>query len=103
MIVTPCTATSVSIHSAAQARSVSLDKSDSGQNASAASGQRGYRHYRLAASGPADRDGLLELLDVRLELAGGSRFRNDERIVQLYDLLLSHQERVLQNNQTLQA
>ncbi len=58
-------------------------------NASAASGQRGYRHYRLAASGPADRDGLLELLDVRLELAGGSRFRNDERIVQLYDLLLS--------------
>ena len=58
-------------------------------NASAASGRRGYRHYRLAASGPVDRDGLLDLHDVRLELAGGSRFRNNERIVHLYQLLLS--------------
>lgn len=58
-------------------------------NASAASGRRGYRYYRLAASGPADRDGLLELGDIRWDLTGGSRFRNGERIVQLYDLLLS--------------
>lgn len=58
-------------------------------HAGAASGRRGYRHYRLAASGPPDRDGFLELHDIRLELSGGSRFRNNAQIVHLYELLLS--------------
>ncbi|CAL8977261.1 hypothetical protein PROP_02149 [Propionicimonas sp. T2.31MG-18] len=57
--------------------------------ATAASGRRGYRFYRLVATGPSDRDGLLDLRDVRLDVAGGSRFRNNERVVFLYDLLLS--------------
>jgi TQXA domain-containing protein len=58
-------------------------------SASAASGQRGHRYYRLVASGPTDRDGLLDLTDIRLHLAGSRRFRNDDRVVFLYDLLLS--------------
>jgi TQXA domain-containing protein len=58
-------------------------------SASAASGHRGNRHYRLAASGPTDRDGLLDLTDIRLHLTGSTRFRNDDRVVYLYDLLLA--------------
>lgn len=51
--------------------------------------QRGHRHYRLAATGPVERDGLLDLRDIRLEVTGGQRFRNNERVAYLYDLLLS--------------
>jgi TQXA domain-containing protein len=58
-------------------------------HASAAGGERGHHHYRLAATGPADRDGFLDLLDVRLHLAGSGRFRNNERVVNLYDFLLT--------------
>jgi TQXA domain-containing protein len=55
-----------------------------------AAGQTGYRHYRLAITGPADRDGYLELRDVRIHLASASRYRNDEDLVHVYDYLLSH-------------
>lgn len=55
----------------------------------ASAGSRGHRFYRLTATGPTDRDGLLELRDVRVQLAGGSRFRNGERVVRLYQMLLS--------------
>jgi TQXA domain-containing protein len=58
-------------------------------SADAVSGRLGYRHYRLVVSGPADREGLLDLRDIRLDLSGGRRFRNSERIIHLYDLLLS--------------
>lgn len=54
-----------------------------------AAGQNGHGHYRLAARGPEDRDGLLDLHGIRLELTGGARFRNNERIVALYRLLLA--------------
>jgi TQXA domain-containing protein len=54
-----------------------------------AAGQTGYRHYRLAVTGPADRDGYLELRDVRLHL-GAARYRNDEDLVHVYDYLISH-------------
>ncbi len=53
-----------------------------------AAGQRGHQHYRLAVTGPLERDGLLDLRDIRVEV-GGRRFRNNERVVYLYDLLLA--------------
>lgn len=52
--------------------------------------ESGYRHYRLAVTGPADRDGVLDLRDVRLHLSARSRFRNDEDVVHVYDYLLVH-------------
>jgi TQXA domain-containing protein len=58
-------------------------------SATAATGEQGHRHYRLTASGPADRDGLLDLTDVRLHLTGSTHFRNNDRVVYLYDLLLA--------------
>lgn len=58
-------------------------------SASAATGHLGHRHYRLAAQGPWDRDGLLDLRDIRLEVGSGRRFRNNERVVYLYELLLA--------------
>ena len=58
-----------------------------------AAGQNGHPHYRLAARGPEDRDGLLDLHGIRLELTGGARFRNNERIVALYRLLLAEAHR----------
>lgn len=57
-------------------------------SAHAAAGHRGHRHYRLAATGPWDRDGLLDLRDIALEVGSGRRFRNNERVVYLYELLL---------------
>jgi hypothetical protein len=53
-------------------------------------GQSGYGHYRLAVTGPADRDGFVDLRDVRLHLSARSRFRNDEDVVHVYDYLLTH-------------
>ena len=58
-------------------------------SANPAAGHLGHRHYRLAAQGPWDRDGLLDLRDVRLEVGSGRRFRNNERVVYLYELLLA--------------
>lgn len=58
-------------------------------SANATDGHLGHRHYRLAAQGPADRDGLLDLRDIRLEVGGSRRFRNNERVVYLYELLLT--------------
>lgn len=52
-------------------------------------GIQGYPFYRLAARGPEDRDGLLDLHGVRLELLGATRFVNNERVVALYELLLA--------------
>ncbi len=57
-------------------------------SADAAAGHRGHRHYRLAASGPLERDGLLDLRQVAIDLGSGQRFRNNDRVVYLYDLLL---------------
>lgn len=58
-------------------------------SANPTAGQRGHQHYRLAATGPWDRDGLLDLRDVRLEVGSGRRFRNNERVVYLYEVLLA--------------
>lgn len=58
--------------------------------AGGAQGQTGYQRYRLAVTGPADRDGFLDLRDVRLHLSAPWRFRNDEDVVHVYDYLLSH-------------
>ena len=58
-------------------------------SANATDGYLGHRHYRWAARGPWDRDGLLDLRDIRLEVGGGRRFRNNERVVHLYQLLLA--------------
>lgn len=58
--------------------------------AGGAQGHTGYQRYRLAITGPADRDGYLDLRDVRLHLSAPSRFRNDEDVVHVYDYLLSH-------------
>ncbi|MGC3953327.1 MAG: thioester domain-containing protein [Propionicimonas sp.] len=55
----------------------------------ASAGSRGHRFYRLTATGPTDRDGLLELRDVRVQLTDSPRFRNSERIVHLYQSLLA--------------
>lgn len=52
-------------------------------------GHVGHRHYRLTATGPWDRDGLLDLRDIRLEVGSGRRFRNNERVVYLYEVLLA--------------
>jgi hypothetical protein len=58
--------------------------------ANGAHGHTGYRHYRLAVTGPAERDGYLDLRDVRVHLSAPSRFRNDDDVVHVYDYLLSH-------------
>lgn len=57
-------------------------------SANAAAGYQGHRHYRLAATGPADRDGLLDLRGIALEIGNARRYRNNERVVHLYELLL---------------
>jgi TQXA domain-containing protein len=57
--------------------------------AHAAKGERGYRHYRLAVTGPADRDSFVEITAFSLELAGKGRFRNGDRVVYLYDYLVT--------------
>jgi TQXA domain-containing protein len=54
-----------------------------------ATGTQGHRFYRLAATGAADRDGLIRLRGVRLIPTGRPRFRNADRIVFLYDYLLT--------------
>ncbi|HMR50350.1 MAG TPA: TQXA domain-containing protein [Arachnia sp.] len=51
--------------------------------------QRGYRHYALVAQAPGDETVVLDLRDLRVELAGAARFRNNERVVYLYDYLTS--------------
>lgn len=58
-------------------------------SANAADGHLGHRHYRLTARGDRDRDGLLDLRHIRLEIGGSRRFRNNERVVYLYGLLLA--------------
>ena len=58
--------------------------------AGGAQAQTGYPHYRLAVAGPVDRDGYVDLRDVRLHVSAPSRFRNDEDVVHVYDYLLSH-------------
>ncbi|MCW5952126.1 MAG: TQXA domain-containing protein [Propionibacteriaceae bacterium] len=58
-------------------------------SADASGGHLGHRHYRLAAQGPWDRDGLLDLRDIHLTVGSGRRFRNNERVVYLYELLVT--------------
>lgn len=53
-------------------------------------GARGHRFYRLVARGPADRDGFVDLRDIRLQVQAASPYRNSERIVALYRRLLDH-------------
>ena len=57
-------------------------------SASAATGPLGHSHYRLTAQGPWDRDGLLDLRDIRLAVGAGRRFRNIARVVTLYELII---------------
>lgn len=51
-------------------------------------GERGHRFYRLSVRGPDDRDSLLRFADIGVSVIG-ARFANPERVVYLYDLLLS--------------
>lgn len=57
-------------------------------DAHASAGDRGYRHYRLAVTGPHDHDSLIEVSDLRFDIAGPATFRNADRVVYLYDYLL---------------
>ncbi len=58
-------------------------------SARAVLGSLGYGFYRLAVLGPAGRDGLIEIGGFRVEVAAPSRYVNNERVVYLYDHLLS--------------
>ena len=58
-------------------------------HARAVLGSVGYQFYRLAATGPSVRDGLVEIEGLRVEVVSASRYANNERVVYLYDHLLS--------------
>jgi TQXA domain-containing protein len=52
-------------------------------------GRAGYRYYRLAVRGCAERGARIEVRAVRFTLADSSGFRNGARVVHLYQYLLA--------------